>query len=212
MNYPPDLAAQLEEEIQRVIATKQTYRNQVPFSGATGETRQYEYIFVPVLAADGSVEGVAGLTRDITERRQAEEQEKEKEEQMRESARLESLGVMAGGIAHDFNNLLTGILGNACILVDELKGDNAGIARQIVLASERAADLTRQMLAFSGKGRFIVERIDLNTLVRENLAFLQASLSRTVSVNMDLSDGSFFIDADPSQIQQVVDEPVDQRF
>ncbi len=202
--YPPELARQLMREIQQVIDTKEALRNQSPFSGATGETRIYEYIFSPVFSADGSVEAVAGSTRDVTEREQAEEQEKEREEQIRESARLESLGVMAGGIAHDFNNLLTGILGNAWLLAEGLQGPDGAIARQIVTAAERAADLTRQMLAFSGKGRFVVERVDLNALVRENLTLLHASLSKTITVELDLSSEPYFVEADPSQIQQIV--------
>ena len=204
LKYPEPLARQLHAQIRMVVDSKEAIRDVTPFSGATGETRQYEYIFVPVLDQNGCVEGIAGTTRDITERKQAEEQEREREEQLRESARLESLGVMAGGIAHDFNNLLTGIMGNACMLADQFHDADGSIARQIVIAAERAADLTRQMLAFSGKGRFVVERIDLNAMVRENLTLVRASLSRTTSVDLNLSSEQCLVEADASQIQQIV--------
>ena len=156
------------------------------------------------MAEGGRVEAVAGSTRDITERKQAEEQEREREEKLRESARLESLGVMAGGIAHDFNNLLTGILGNASLLVERRAQRKHAIVSEIVLAAERAADLTRQMLAFSGKGRFFIEVIDLNVLIQENLTLLRASLSRSVTVDLDLAREACFIEADRGQIQQVI--------
>jgi len=204
LGYPPELADRLHRQIQQVIDTKEPLRDQTPFTGPTGEKREYEYIFVPVLAEGGQVEAVAGSTRDITERKQAEEQERERAEQLRESARLESLGVMAGGIAHDFNNLLTGILGNASLLIEGLHAGDQAIASEIMLAAERAADLTRQMLAFSGKGRFYVEVLDLNTLIQENLTLLRASLSRTVSIELDLDREPCFVEADRGQIQQVI--------
>ncbi len=134
-----------------------------------------------MLAADGQVEAVAGSTRDVTERKQAEEQERERQAQLLDSARLESLGVMAGGIAHDFNNLLVGILGNASLLAETVPEEDRSIANEIVLAAERAADLTKQMLAYSGKGRFVVEVLDINALIHENLTLLRAFLSRNVT-------------------------------
>lgn len=204
LKYPPELAQKLQQQIEQVIETRQVVRDLTPFAGPTGETRQYEYIFTPVLSNSGAVESVAGSTRDITERKQAEEQEREREEQMRESARLESLGVMAGGIAHDFNNLLTGITGNACLLAETAPGPESGIASEIIFASQRASDLTRQMLAFSGKGQFVTEVMDLNALIQENLTLLRASLSRTVTVELALSGDGCFVEADRSQLQQIV--------
>ena len=111
---------------------------------------------------------------------------------------------MAGGIAHDFNNLLTAILGNASLLAEYLEGDFQSMASQIVLASERAADLTKQMLAFSGKGAFSVEPIDLNTLLQENLTFLRSTFSRNIAVELRLSNEPCIIVADRGQMQQIV--------
>jgi two-component system, cell cycle sensor histidine kinase and response regulator CckA len=111
---------------------------------------------------------------------------------------------MAGGIAHDFNNLLTAILGNASLLAECLEGDFQSMASQIVLASERAADLTKQMLAFSGKGAFSVEPIDLNTLLQENLTFLRSTFSRSIAVELRLSNEPCIIVADRGQMQQIV--------
>ncbi len=204
LDYPPELAERLQFQIRQVIDTKETVRDQTPFTGPTGETRIYEYIFVPVLAQGGHVEAVAGTTRDITEQKRAEEQHRQREDQLRESARLESLGVMAGGIAHDFNNLLTGILGNASLLTLDVQSSDHPIANEIMLAAERAADLTKQMLAFAGKGRFYVEALDLNTLIHENLTLLRATLARTVTVDLEIDRQPCFVEADRGQMQQVI--------
>ena len=148
--------------------------------------------------------GLSIYFRDISDQKKAEEHERARLEQVRESARLESLGLMAGGIAHDFNNLLTAILGNASLLAEDLKGKFREMADQIVTASERAADLTKQMLAFSGKGAFVVEPIDLNVLIQDNFALLMASISRSVEIDLRLSDKPCIVEADRGQIQQIV--------
>ncbi|MCU1262869.1 MAG: domain S-box protein [Bryobacterales bacterium] len=204
LDFPAALAGCVHRQIEQVIADRQPVRGQTSYTNPTGQTRHYECIFVPVFGAGGQMEAIAGSTRDVTERKMAEEQERERQERMLESARLESLGVMAGGIAHDFNNLLTGILGNASLLAETAHGAEHSMVNQIMLAAERAADLTRQMLAFSGMGRFTVERLDINTLVQENLKFLKASLPRTVSVELELCCKGCFIEADRGQIEQVV--------
>ena len=79
LDYPPELAERLQRQIQQVIDTNEPVRDHTPFTGPTGETREYEYIFVPVLAANGQVEAVAGSTRDVTQRKQAEEQERQQQ-------------------------------------------------------------------------------------------------------------------------------------
>lgn len=204
LGYPPELAGRLQQQIQQVIDTRQTLRDQTAFTGPTGETRFYEYIFVPVLNSNQQVEAVAGSTRDITEQKHFAEKERESQQQLRERARLESLGVMAGGIAHDFNNLLVGILGNASLLVEMAPERERVFASEIVLAAERAADLTNQMLAYSGRGQFVLEVLDLNRLIRDNLILLRATISRNADVELDLATEDCFIEADAGQMQQIV--------
>ena len=96
--------------------------------------------------------------RDITEIKEAEETRHKLEQQMQHSQKLESLGVLAGGIAHDFNNLLLGMLGNAELARDNLATDSPAYQDLMCIeqAAKRAADLCRQMLAYAGKGRFVV--------------------------------------------------------
>ena len=98
--------------------------------------------------------------------------------------------MLAGGIAHDFNNLLTGILGNASLALDS---STAHIhfeppLHEIVRASERAAGLTRQMLAYSGQGKFVLGRMDLSELVRETISLVHSSIPRSVTVELHVSD------------------------
>jgi PAS domain S-box-containing protein len=202
LGYPPELVERLNGQIRKVAETKQPIRDQTQFHSGDGQTRDYEYIYMPVLAADGSVEAIAGSSRDITERKLAEARELERQAQARESARLESLGVMAGGIAHDFNNILTGILGNASLLVET--GQGGELAEEIVASAERAAILTKQMLAYSGKGRFAVETVDLNRLIHQDLVLLRATIPRSVAVELHLAGEPCPVDVDPAQIHQVI--------
>ena len=119
--------------------------------------------------------------------------------------KLESMGVLAGGIAHDFNNLLVGMLGNAQLA---LRAVPSGPAKQPILriegAARRAADLTRQMLAFSGKGHFVTEPIDLNVEVEEMSQLLTAGTNKKASIRWLLQKEPLVVEADRSQLQQVV--------
>jgi CheY-like chemotaxis protein len=120
--------------------------------------------------------------------------------------KLESLGILAGGIAHDFNNLLTSILGNA----DLALGDLSPVApacepvQDIVRASRRAADLCRQMLAYSGKGRFIVQPVSLNEIVQEMANLLTVSVSKKAALRYELAPNLPAVKADATQLRQVV--------
>src|SRR5205807_421388 len=102
------------------------------------------------------------------------------EEQLRHAQKLESLGLLAGGVAHDFNNLLTGILGNASLVLDLIQPDESirAMLDDIIRASERAADLTRQLLAYAGKGKFVIEPVDTTALVRDISGLLRSSATR----------------------------------
>ncbi len=128
------------------------------------------------------------------------------EEQLRHAQKLESLGLLAGGVAHDFNNLLTGILGNASLVLDILEPDTEvkGMLLDIIRASERAADLTRQLLAYAGKGKFVIEPVDPSALVRDISELLRSSVPRSVELSLQLHPNLPTIEGDASQIQQLV--------
>ncbi len=128
------------------------------------------------------------------------------EEALRQAQKLESLGVLAGGIAHDFNNLLSAMLGNLNLAQIKLPvgGASAPYLENMEGTIRKAAELTRQMLAYSGKGRFVVEPIDLNRLVAEITHLLTVSISKRVQLEYDLAPGLPAIEADSAQLQQVV--------
>jgi len=143
---------------------------------------------------------------DITERKRAEEERKKIEDRMQHAQKLESLGVLAGGIAHDFNNLLVSMLGNAGLAMMELAPESP--ARKTVQSIEdaalRAAELTKQLLAYSGKGKFHVEPINLSQLVEEMTHLLKVSISKKVVLRTRLASTLPAINADAAQLQQVV--------
>jgi len=153
----------------------------------------------PVFDDLGQVVSVLGVITDITERRR-------QEQSLLQSQKLESLGVLAGGIAHDFNNLLTTILGN--INLAQLYLPDPSPASPYLLNMERtvqrATDLTRQMLAYSGKGRFLVGPLDLNQVVAEMSQLLEVSISKKVVLRFQPQPGLPALMGEASQIQQVV--------
>ncbi|MCU0292872.1 MAG: PAS domain S-box protein [Thermoanaerobaculaceae bacterium] len=159
-----------------------------------------------IMGADGRVAGVSGSFQDITELRRAEEERRRLEASLLQAQKLESLGVLAGGIAHDFNNLLMGVLGNVSLAL--MKVGPASPARseleRIEGAAQRAADLTRQMLAYSGKGKFVVEHLDLAGLVREMVQLLEVSVSKSARLHLDLPADLPDVEGDASQVRQVV--------
>lgn len=128
------------------------------------------------------------------------------EARLREAEKLESVGLLAGGIAHDFNNILTGVLGNASLALGEVSPGSHLASRlaEVVKATERAAQLTKQLLAYAGKGRFVIQALDLSQQVREISSLVQTSIPHTVQVRLELAEGLPCIEADAAQIQQVI--------
>jgi PAS domain S-box-containing protein len=140
------------------------------------------------------------------ERVRAQKLLRESAARLQQSQKMESVALLAGGIAHDFNNLLVGIIGNASLAEDLLPpGSPAAEAiREVVKAGQRAACLTREMLAYSGKGRFVVERVDLSKLVREVAALFRSSVPNQVTLHLDLGENLPPVEVDTAQVQQVV--------
>jgi two-component system cell cycle sensor histidine kinase/response regulator CckA len=152
----------------------------------------------------GNMRMGVSVERDISEHRNNLIERQRFEEQARHAQKLESLGVLAGGIAHDFNNILQGILGNATlVLMDLAEPSPARICVEDILkASRRAADLTRQMLAYSGKGHFMIQQVDMSALVSEMAHLIAVSISKKTILNLNLAP--VLITADAAQIQQIV--------
>lgn len=128
------------------------------------------------------------------------------EERVRQAAKAESIGLLAGGVAHDFNNLLTIIIGNASMAQMMLKEDSPGRVQidDALRAAERAADLTRQLLAYAGKGRFVVRHADVSAAIGDIGKLFRASAPAEVDIRLELTDGLPMVSADVTQLQQVV--------
>lgn len=154
----------------------------------------------------GNPTAVLEISEDITERVRAEEERLKIVAQMQHAQKLESLGVLAGGIAHDFNNLLTSVLGNAGLALRDLPplSPARNKMRQIEIAAQRGADLTRQMLAYSGKGHFVVIPLDLNELVQEMSYLLRTAIPKRTTLKHRFADNLPAIEADAAQIQQII--------
>jgi len=146
------------------------------------------------------------LFEDRTEYKRAETERINIEEKMRQAQKLESLGVLAGGIAHDFNNLLMSITGNTDLALLRMNKSDTGhdYMQNIKHSANRAADLVRQMLAYSGQGKFIVERICLNDLIKEMKHLLSALISDEVVFDVRLEDSLPLVYVDSTQIRQVI--------
>jgi PAS domain S-box-containing protein len=130
----------------------------------------------------------------------------EKEIKVQQIQKMESLGLMAGGIAHDFNNFLLAIMGNADLLDQDLNTDMDGQALldEIRLAASRAADMCNQLLAYAGKGHCHVRSVDLSSITREMVRMLQIGIPRKITLRLDLDQNMPCIEADASQLQQVI--------
>ena len=151
-------------------------------------------------------DGFATIFTDITERKRAEEERIALEKQLLHAQKLESLGVLAGGIAHDFNNLLTSIVGNTDLALLRLNPESPvrDNLHQVELAATRAADLAKQMLAYSGKGKFVIEQIDINRLIDEMTKMLEVSISKKCVLRFHVTNPLPSVEGDATQLRQII--------
>ena len=183
-----------------------------------GRVRWMEFVNRGFYADDGTLREVQAVGRDVTDRRAAEEARRELEISLREkeqqsryerqimqSQKLESLGVLAGGIAHDFNNLLTAMLGYASLIRMRLpSGDPiAEDLQKVEMSAMRAADLCQQMLAYAGRGQFVVAPVDVNSLTEEMAHLLATVISRRAVLKFNLATALPPVKADATQLRQV---------
>lgn len=198
MLLPADRPNEENEILSRISRGERVEHFETVRRRKGGECIDVALTISPIRDAHGHIIGASHVARNITDRKRLDEQ-------FRHAQKLESLGVLAGGVAHDFNNLLTGILGNTSLALEVLSTNNPArpILRDVLNASERAALLTRQLLAYAGKGRFVIEPINLSGLVREISSLIQTSIAN-VQLRLELREELPLVLADASQIQQVV--------
>jgi len=204
------LAPQFERtnwaEVWAAVQREGTWRGEARHRNRAGDEREVEWSLSGTTGATGRPNGVVAVIHDITARKEAEREQRQLTEQMQHAQKLESLGVMAGGIAHDFNNLLMGILGNAGLALIELPPESPArqSLEQIELTAQRAAELTRQMLAYSGKGQLEVRPINLTKVVGEMAHLLEVSISKKAVLRFDFDPDVPAVKGDATQLRQVI--------
>ncbi len=189
----------MRDEVTRVLAGAPPRPREDTVVSRQGDVRVVLWTVTRLLDVQGRASGVIASGQDITERKRIEAQ-------MQHAQKLESLGVLAGGIAHDFNNLLVGILGNTSLALMDVGAETElhEILRDVETAALRAADLTKQMLAYSGRGRFVVRPLDLSALVEEMAHLLHSSISKRAALRFDFAPDVPTVEADGTQLRQVV--------
>jgi two-component system, cell cycle sensor histidine kinase and response regulator CckA len=194
----------IEQNISQMIAGE-ILHHEVTNVQKDGSLRFYELREAAVTLPDGSM-SILAVSNDITDRKRAEQAKLEMERQLLHAQKMDSLGALAGGIAHDFNNLLAVIMSNIEIVIADIPMTSPvqKYLTNALLAGKRSAELTRQMLAYSGRGRYITARIDLSNLVRGLSDLLKVSISKSVRLEFNLAPNLPLIEVDAAQIQQVL--------
>ncbi len=190
------------ERVDRIwrecVATGRPYETEYRLRVRGGAYRWFLARAVPIPDDEGRITRWYGTSTDIDDTKRAEEH-------LRQTQKLESIGLLAGGIAHDFNNLLTGIIGNASLALDEGAGTSAAQRiREVIRSAERGASLTRQLLAYSGKGQFIISDIDVSQAVNDIADLVQFSIPKSVELVLNVRRRLPVVQMDPSQLQQVL--------
>jgi PAS domain S-box-containing protein len=170
----------------------------------TGEIRSM-HINLKLLELAGR-QMILAIHHDISDHKRAEKERLKLEQQLLHAQKLESLGVLAGGIAHDFNNILMAIMGNADLALMRINKESPAVENlhRIEKAAAQAADLAKQMLAYSGKGKFVVENIDLNRLLVDMLHMLEVSISKKAVLRLNPYYPLPSVEADATQMRQIV--------
>ncbi|HLP02052.1 MAG TPA: MASE1 domain-containing protein [Opitutaceae bacterium] len=196
----------LEELLRRVRLGEEGHACELRVQRADGQLRHVTTTCTILRDARGAPQVLLGTLFDFTERKRSEDERTAWHRKMLEAQKLESLGMLAGGIAHDFNNLLTGVLGNASLLRLQLpEGSPMGEGlRRIEISAERAADLCRQMLAYSGKGRFLVRAVELNEMARGTLALARNSVPKKAELVFQPGEALPRVRGDTLQLRQVL--------
>ncbi|MDJ0973286.1 MAG: response regulator [Planctomycetota bacterium] len=205
----PELAPMAEPLMKGVVETGEAvlgHEIRATPPGDPASEGTYLLNVYPLFDEAGRVRAISTVVQDLTPQKAAEEERLRFEAKLQHAQKLESLGVLAGGIAHDFNNLLVGMLGNAELAMQRLEPDSPALRylEGVRAAAVRASELTNQMLAYSGRGRFAIEPVDLNALIQELRHLLKTVISKKADLRLDLAEGLPSVEADASQVRQVV--------
>jgi PAS domain S-box-containing protein len=190
---------ELYEDLWQTIKAGGIWQAQLTNKRKDGSYYDAEHIISPIFDASGKITNFVGFQRNLTS-------EKILQSQMEHAQRLESLGVLAGGIAHDFNNILTAIMGNVALAERRLEPGSPArdFLARVEDSTQSAANLCKQMLAYSGKGKFEIKPVNLSDLVEDISRLMEVSIQKNVLLRYHLAPSLPAVEADESQLQQVI--------
>ncbi|MBI4795121.1 MAG: PAS domain S-box protein, partial [Deltaproteobacteria bacterium] len=202
---PEDLPG-TQQAVAEALKGNKSYRREYRIKVRDGRILWIQERSQIVCDAAGNFAHISGVFYDITHTKVTEEALRKSEEQLLQAQKMEAVGRLAGGVAHDFNNLLTGIIGYAELLLVRLdpQDPHRREVEEIRKAGDRAASLTRQLLAFSRKQILQPQKLNLNTVVRDMEKLLQRLIGEDIYLVTDLEAGLGLVETDPSQIEQVI--------
>ncbi len=205
--FPPDQAdffSRMDREILQSKTVKEIPEEplQTRFKG----TRILHTWKVPVLNADGEPEYLLGISEDITDRKQAQLDRERMQAQLTQAQKMESVGRLAGGVAHDFNNMLGAILGHAELALEDMRPDHPLFSdlMEILKATRRSSDLTRQLLAFARKQTVSPQILHLDKTVADMLQLLRRLIGEDIKLSWRPAPDLWPVKIDPSQIDQIL--------
>ncbi len=198
-------AAPLLAVLLQAARDQQMVEREVSLTSA-GDTHAWQVVAFPIRRGGDGSAATGIIATDLTERARAEEARRAQDAKHQQAQKLESLGIMAGGIAHDFNNLLGAILGNVelAMAADDDPAQRRVSLEQIAAASRRAAELTRQMLAYAGRASLRRETVDIRAVVDDLLPLVRAAQSKKVEFVVELPERPLRVASDPAQLSQVI--------
>ena len=193
--------------IKRTFGGERWEAVEIPISHTDGSVRTVLWNSATIYDKDGKTP-VAAIVQgqDITESKNAEAERLDLQKQLFKAQKLESIGILAGGVAHDFNNMLLVIMGSLELTMLGLPQDSKLLSniKRAIDTCTRAADLTRQLLAYSGQGKYMVEKIYLSNVVKDNISLFESSIPRNIRLVSKLDKNLPYIEADRTQVQQVI--------
>ncbi|RXH15275.1 hybrid sensor histidine kinase/response regulator [Bradyrhizobium guangzhouense] len=195
----PEIPERWRQIHRRALEGETLHADEDSFTRHDGRVQWLRWEVRPWFDTLGRIGGVAFLTEDITDR-------KRMESQLLQAQKMQAIGQLTGGVAHDFNNLLTVILGNAEVLLDELKSHDAHrkLVEPIVAAAERGASLTQLMLAFARRQALEPSTFDLNEVVTRMNSLLRRTIGENVEVDLRLTKSLWTVTADIRQMETAI--------
>jgi len=204
--FPAASADVISNTDARVMEAGQTVLSEEKLETVYGDETWWLANKSPYRGEEGEVIGLIGISRNITEIKESQKEKERLQNELRQAHKMEAIGTLAGGVAHDFNNILGIILGNSELAMDDLPQSHAVRTNieEIKTASMRARDVVRQLLSFSRKGPKGKEVTIVQSILKECIKLLRSSLPSTIEINLDIDEKTAPIEADPTQIHQVI--------